>query len=71
MAVDVIYDKNGKPLLRLLKNGRLVSFDGKNTGFWTNKSKENNFLLIMHEHMFVFRKPEGFEKLEKFRESMI
>jgi len=26
------------------------------TGFWVNKSKENNFLLIMHEHLFVFQK---------------
>jgi DNA modification methylase len=42
----------------------------KTTGFWTNKSKENNFLLIMHEHLFIFRKPELDEKIEKFRESM-
>jgi len=41
----------------------------KTTGFWTNKSKENNFLLIMHEHLFVFRKPEEDEKLKKFQES--
>lgn len=42
----------------------------KTTGFWTNKSKENNFLLIMHEHLFVFRKPEEDENFEKFKESM-
>ncbi|MCD6092478.1 MAG: methyltransferase domain-containing protein [Candidatus Aenigmarchaeota archaeon] len=42
----------------------------KTTGFWTNKSKENNFLLIMHEHLFVFRKPEEDEKMDKFKESM-
>lgn len=42
----------------------------KTTGFWTNKSKEYNFLLIMHEHLFVFRKPEKNEKLKKFQESM-
>ncbi len=29
----------------------------KATGFWVNKSKEYNFLLIMHEHLFVFAKP--------------
>jgi DNA modification methylase len=29
----------------------------KATGFWVNKSKEYNFLLIMHEHLFVFKKP--------------
>ena len=28
----------------------------KATGFWINKSKEYNFLLIMHEHLFVFQK---------------
>ncbi len=28
----------------------------KATGFWLNKSKEYNFLLIMHEHIFVFQK---------------
>ncbi len=28
----------------------------KATGFWVNKSKEYNFLLIMHEHLFVFVK---------------
>ncbi|MBA7632693.1 hypothetical protein ES703_40245 [subsurface metagenome] len=33
MELDVIYDKNGKPLLRLLENGRLVSFDGRSIGF--------------------------------------
>jgi hypothetical protein len=29
----------------------------KATGFWVTKSKEANFLLIMHEHLFVFQKP--------------
>ncbi len=28
----------------------------KATGFWVNKSKDYNFLLIMHEHLFVFYK---------------
>jgi DNA modification methylase len=32
-------------------------FNCKATGFWVNKSKEANFLLIMHEHLFVFQKP--------------
>lgn len=26
------------------------------TDFWTKKSKEANFLLIMHEHLFIFQK---------------
>ncbi len=28
----------------------------KATGFWVNKSKEYNFLLIMHEHLFIFKR---------------
>jgi len=32
----------------------------KTTGFWTKRSIQGNFLLIMHEHLYVFRKP--FEK---------
>ncbi|MEA2098274.1 MAG: DNA methyltransferase [Patescibacteria group bacterium] len=28
----------------------------KATGFWVSKSKDYNFLLIMHEHLFVFNK---------------
>lgn len=31
-------------------------FNCKATGFWVKKSKESNFLLIMHEHIFVFLK---------------
>lgn len=26
------------------------------TGFWVKRSKESNFLLIMHEHLFIFQK---------------
>ncbi|MFK5974960.1 MAG: DNA methyltransferase [Sulfurovum sp.] len=28
----------------------------KTTDFWTKRSKDYNFLLIMHEHLFVFQK---------------
>lgn len=31
-------------------------FNCKATGFWVTKSKEANFLLIMHEHLFIFQK---------------
>lgn len=31
-------------------------FNCKATGFWVQKSRESNFLLIMHEHLFVFQK---------------
>lgn len=48
---------------RFLKTGFLLKEDiikrqhnCKATGFWVNKSKECNFLLIMHEHLFVFQK---------------
>lgn len=28
------------------------------TGFWANNSKKYNFLLIVHEHLFVFKKAD-------------
>lgn len=28
------------------------------THYWAEQSKKFNFLLIMHEHLFIFRKPE-------------
>lgn len=31
-------------------------FNCKATGFWVNRSKDSNFLLIMHEHLFIFQK---------------
>ncbi len=33
-----------------------VQHNCKATGFWVKKSKLYNFLLIMHEHLFVFQK---------------
>ena len=33
-----------------------VQHNCKATGFWVKKSKLYNFLLIMHEHVFVFHK---------------
>lgn len=32
-------------------------FNCRATGFWVRRSQEYNFLLIMHEHLFVFKKP--------------
>jgi hypothetical protein len=43
----------------------------KSTPFWREKSIQNNFLLLMHEHLFVFRKPDKCEDTAKYRESMI
>jgi DNA modification methylase len=34
----------------------------KATGFWKDRSKKYNFLLIMHEHLFVFQKRVNFLK---------
>jgi len=52
-----------KVMERFLKQGFLLKEDiikkqhnCTATGFWVNKSKENNFLLIMHEHLFIFQK---------------
>ncbi len=42
----------------------------KATPFWKKKSIQYNFLLLAYEHLFVFRKPEKEEKIEKFKESM-
>jgi DNA modification methylase len=42
----------------------------KSTPYWVKKSMESNFLMIMHEHLFVFRKPAENEKLKKYKESM-
>jgi len=38
---------------------------------WLTRSKEYKFYLIMHEHLFVFRKPRDSEDLSRVRWSMI
>ena len=45
-------------------------FNCKATGFWVKKSQESNFLLIMHEHLFVFRKLSKDESKTIFKDSM-
>lgn len=52
-----------KVMERFLKAGFVLKediikrqYNCKATGFWVNKSKESNFLLIMHEHLFIFQK---------------
>ena len=52
-----------KVMERFLKAGFLLKEDiikhqhnCKATGFWKKRSQEYNFLLIMHEHLFVFKK---------------
>jgi len=41
----------------------------KGTGMWTSPAKKYNFLLIMHEHLFVFRKPEAGEETREYKDS--
>jgi DNA modification methylase len=43
----------------------------KSTPFWAKKSREYNFLLLMHEHLFVFRKAGKNEKVREYKESML
>ncbi len=41
----------------------------KSTPYWIEKSLKSNFLLLMYEHLFVFRKPKDEKEYEKFEES--
>lgn len=47
-----------------------VQYNTKTAPLWKNISIKNNFLLLAHEHLFVFRKPEKNERLNAFKESM-
>ena len=38
-------------------------------GLWGRLSRDKNFLLIMHEHLFIFRKPAEGEDTRPFHES--
>ena len=42
----------------------------KATPIWKSRSVKYNFLLLAHEHLFIFRKPEDNERLTPFKESM-
>lgn len=46
-----------------------IQHNTKTAPLWEKMSTKSNFLLLMHEHLFVFRKPERGEKLTKFKES--
>jgi len=41
----------------------------ESTPYWAAKAEQYNIYLIMHEHLFVFRKPETSEDVSKFRYS--
>jgi DNA modification methylase len=42
----------------------------KTTKYWEEQSKRYNFLLIMHENLFIFRKLKEEEKSSQFKDSM-
>ena len=46
-----------------------VQHNTKMAHLWAKKSVESNFLLLMHEHLFVFRKPDVNEDVTKYIES--
>jgi hypothetical protein len=48
-----------------------VQHNCSSTGRWAQKAKKNKFYLIMHEHLFVFRKPAENENLSKVQYSCL
>lgn len=63
---------------RFLKNGFVLKEDiikaqhnCQSTPYWQWKAEELNILLIMHEHLFVFRKPKQSEDLSRIRYSRL
>jgi len=49
--INVLYDRYGKPIFRLLNNGRVVSFNGKSYGFL----EEDTFYNYKWKHVWWFR----------------
>jgi len=47
-----------------------VQHNCESTPYWKSQVKKYNFYMIMHEHLFVFRKPRKSEKLSKIRYSL-
>ncbi len=41
------------------------------TSYWASNLKKFNFLLIMHEHLFVFRKPSPKENMADYKNSVL
>jgi len=65
-------------LERCLRNGFALKeeiiktqHNTKYTTRWKEKAKQFKFYLIMHEHLFVFRKPKPDEDLSRIRYSLI
>lgn len=60
-----------------LKNGFILKEDiikvqhnCKSTPYWESRVEKYNFYMIMHEHLFIFRKPKKGEDLSRVRYSM-
>ena len=47
-----------------------VQHNCKSTPYWEKQFEKYDFYLIMHEHLFVFRKPQKGEDLSRIRYSM-
>ncbi len=63
---------------RFLKNGFLLKEDiikaqhnCNSTAYWRSQAQKYNIYLIMHEHLFVFRKPFKNENINKFKFSKL
>jgi len=61
-----------------LKNGFILKEDiikiqhnCQTTPRWSSEAKKYDFYLIMHEHLFVFRKPTANEDITLFKESSL
>jgi DNA modification methylase len=46
-----------------------VQHNCKSTPYWEKQTDKYNFLLIMHEHLFIFRKPKYNEDLSRIKYS--
>jgi len=47
-----------------------VQHNCESTPYWKKVSEKYNILLIMHEHLFIFRKPKKNEDLGRIRYSI-
>lgn len=47
-----------------------IQWNCKSTSFWREKSIKKNFYLIMHEHLFIFRKPCKNDNIRSIKYSM-
>ncbi|MFW6026344.1 MAG: TRM11 family SAM-dependent methyltransferase [Candidatus Woesearchaeota archaeon] len=47
-----------------------IQHNCKSNSYWRKKVKQYNFHLIMHEHLFIFRKPEFNENLSRIQDSV-